>query len=269
MGSSSVDTVDMGRVREILRRDPAWAAYAIADLQPAFAPHCRWFVSAAGQEEAVVLLFTALSPPILLTVGTPGAVALLLESAVLPDRVFISARHEHVPAIEQQYRFDLPAQGTSFHRMQRMILRRREVLSNVALGRVRRLGRADVGQIEGLLRHGGPYTPDAFDPYQLDEGVFYGVEGVDELLAMGGTHIVDWQGGVGAIGNMYTHPAERGQGYARLVLAAVIHTLQAGGVETIILNVNEQNQTARRLYTQYGFDEHCGFAEGIGVKVAG
>jgi GNAT superfamily N-acetyltransferase len=214
----------------------------------------------------VLLLFTGLTPPILLTVGAPEVVAELLAQAALPEQVFISARLTHVPPIEQYYRFDQPALSTSFHRMARMAFRHPQALADVTLTGVKRLGPADAARIATLIAHGGPYAPDAFDPYQLDEGVFFGINGTaGALLAVGGTHIVDWTAGVGAIGNMYTHPAHRGQGYARSILGAIVKTLQEGGVDNLILNVNTQNHTARRIYEQYGFVVHCEFAEGIGV----
>lgn len=263
---------DNAEIRRILNADPAWSAYALADLQPGFAEYCQWYTTAADSatnevDEGVLLLFTALTPPILLTVGTARVVAALLAEADLPASVFISARPEHVPAIQTYYRFDRPDQGTSFASMIRMAFRDPAALRDVTLDQVRRLGPADAERIEGLIACGGPYAPDAFEPYQLDEGVFFGFNGQQgELLAVGGTHIVDWQGGIGAIGNMYTHPEHRGNGYARRILGAVVHTLQAGGINNIILNVNANNQTARRIYHQYGFAEHCSFAEGIGVR---
>lgn len=258
---------DMAQVRRVLQEDPVWAAYAIADLQPVLAPYCQWSVTAAGEEPGLLLLFTGLEPPILLTVGEADAVAALLTEAALPEKVFISARQAHVPPIEEYYQFDRPEQGTTFEQMLRMVFRHQAVLTDVTVTHVQRLAPADVPRIEQLLTHGGPFTPDAFEAYQLDEGVFFGVCGAGgELVAVGGTHIVDWSAGVAAVGNMYTHPAERGQGYARLILGAIVKTLQQGGVDNIVLNVNTKNSTARRIYEQYGFVVHCEFAEGMGIK---
>ncbi|MCB0162454.1 MAG: GNAT family N-acetyltransferase, partial [Caldilineaceae bacterium] len=86
------------------------------------------------------------------------------------------------------------------------------------------------------------------------------------LLAAGGTHIVNWELGVGAIGNMYTRPDSRGRGYAGVVLAAIVNTLRAGGVDNIVLNVDQRNEPARRIYEKYGFRIHCPYVEGIGVR---
>ena len=101
MKRNATSTIDCRDIRRILNQDPAWSAYALADLQPAFAPHCQWYTMAHQADEGVLLLFTALTPPILLTVGTPAVVALLLAEAELPEWVFISAQHEHVPGWDE------------------------------------------------------------------------------------------------------------------------------------------------------------------------
>jgi ribosomal protein S18 acetylase RimI-like enzyme len=115
-----------------------------------------------------------------------------------------------------------------------------------------------------LFACGGPFTPDAFAPRQIEAGVFYGLEdAVGELVAVGGTHIVDYGARIAAIGNMYTRPDARRRGAGGSILRAVVKTLQAGGVETIVLNVDQRNDAARRLYEQFGFAVHCPFIEGM------
>ena len=104
-------------------------------------------------------------------------------------------------------------------------------------------------------------------PEQVVQGVFYGVAGADgALIAAGGTHLWDPGEHIAAIGNMYTHPEHRGQGLAAQVLAAIVRTLLAAGVTTIVLNVNAHNHGARRLYERFGFAIHCPFIEGVAVK---
>ena len=133
---------------------------------------------------------------------------------------------------------------------------------------VTRLVGADAPRVQALYAHGGPFTPDAFMPDQVAQGVFFGVEdSAGELLAVGGTHLWDPDERIAAIGNMYTHPAHRGRGLAAQVLAAIVQTLLAAGVTTIVLNVNQQNLVAQQLYTRFGFATHCPFIEGIAVRI--
>jgi ribosomal protein S18 acetylase RimI-like enzyme len=262
-----VQPSDVVQIRRLLLRDPIWSVYALADLQPAFAPYCHWSVVQGDNGEAVVLRFTALQPPILFATGDRHAVAEALATTELPERIYVTLQRAHYALLSDYYVWTGDA-----HPMARMVLRSnvRVVLPETILpenAAVVRLYPDDAEAIAALYRQGGPFTPDAFDPYQLEDGVFYGIkEEQGALSAVGGTHIVAWQERMGAIGNMYTHPAQRGKGYARAVLGAIIAELQARNVTTIVLNVDERNATARGLYERYGFAPYCTYIEAEGVK---
>ena len=280
---------DFGVVRRILQRDPAWAAYAIADLQPGFAEQCVWFTGEnVADESGLVMLYAGLTPPILFAMGPRGAVAAALARAAdaghLPDEVYMSIREEHKAAVGHWY--DLSAAWDDRRPMVRMALAAAasfvaaasaavleestrstataaEAAATPAVARLQRLNVTDAPRLEVLFAQGGDFAPDAFDAAQIDNGVFYGVEGPgSELLAAGGTHIVDWQAGVAAVGNFYTQPMARGKGHAGALLGAIVHDLHAGGVTNIVLNVDQRNATAQRLYARHGFVGHCRFVEG-------
>lgn len=154
--------------------------------------------------------------------------------------------------------------------------------------RLRRLGMADVRAIEALIALGGPFAPDAFMPTQVAEGVFFGLEQATRppgarrrsptpraedgepapLLAVAGTHLVASTYGVAALGNVYVHPEQRGRGYGALVSSAVTAELLRRGL-LVVLNVDQDNPPAIRLYQQLGFAVHCPFVEGIGRRVNG
>jgi ribosomal protein S18 acetylase RimI-like enzyme len=133
---------------------------------------------------------------------------------------------------------------------------------------VHALGADDVQRIRRLYAYGGEFAPDAFDAYQAADGTFFGAADANgELLAVGGTHVVDWQEGIAAIGNMYTHPAHRSEGLGSAVLQAIVKRLLDGGATHIVLNVDERNPVARRLYEQHGFEIHCRYLEGRGRRM--
>jgi RimJ/RimL family protein N-acetyltransferase len=255
-------------IRAILEQDPAWCAYALADLQPAYAPYCRWETAVGPEGAGLTLFFTALDPWVLFATGSAAAVdrvlAAVMVQADAPGAIYITAREAHLPSIAAY--FDFP-RGTI--PMWRMVWDG-ELRPAAGKAEVVALTPADVPRIRALLRHGGPFTPDAFMPYQLDEGVFYGV--VDaaggDLVAVGGTHIVDWEAGIAAIGNMYTRTDRRGLGFAGGILQAILATLQARGVSNIVINVDQRNTGAQRLYARHGFAVHCGYLEGNGVRRA-
>lgn len=245
-------------LHRLLAADRIWSAYALADLQPAFAPYCRWLVA----DEGLALLFTALAPPVIFTAGAPAAVAAALAAAECPPTVYMSARPEHYPVLDRWWDF-----SADLRPMVRMALADPAALHGAPATDAVRLGPSDAERLDALYAHGGDFAPDAFDPYQLADGVFFGVAGAGgALLAAGGTHIVDRRQGIAAIGNMYTLPAARGRGHARAVLRAVVAALHQCSVQTIVLNVDERNTVAHRLYRRLGFTDHCSFLEGAGHR---
>jgi ribosomal protein S18 acetylase RimI-like enzyme len=250
---TAMENTLLSTIRAILRSDAVWSAYALADLREDLLPLCQWTVAGDG----LALIFMGLEPPILLTVGKPEDVTDALAQAVLPEEVYLSVWEEHLPAVEAHYA------GGNYRSMVRMALGQ-DVVLPPATHRLIRLTLADVPAIEALIALGGPYAPDGFAPYQVADGFFFGVEdSAGRLAAVGGTHILNYEEGVAAIGNVYTRPDSRGQGYARAITTEIVSQLRAAGLPLIVLNVNSENQIARQLYDSLGFVEHCSFVEGI------
>ncbi len=256
-----------------LYTDPIWAAYAIADLQPEMAGDCRWLATAGADGDAVALIYRGLYPPILWTMGDPQQLAALLEGQELPPAIYVSVREEHLPVVSRHY--DL---GGDIRPMLRMVLADKEAALRPAPAGAApvRLAGAQTEDVLHLLAHGGPFSPDAFSPAQIDQGVFFGVyaaaDGASgeapELVAVGGTHIVDRAAGIAAIGNMYTHPAHRRRGHCAAILSALVRELLALGLHTIVLNVDQRNPGAEALYQKHGFAVHIPYIEGKGHRYA-
>jgi ribosomal protein S18 acetylase RimI-like enzyme len=268
-------TTDKHSLHAFLRRDPIWAAYAIGDLEPLHFAWCTWHVAedAAGQLAGLVLLYRRLDPPVLLTVGETAAIAAVLLQMALPERVYVSALQDHLALLRARYDFSVDR----VRPMLRMAVAA-ETFRPAAVGErdpapaLRRLGAADVPAIEALIALGGPFAPDAFTTSQVDDGVFFGLETLQDdgqggatppLRAVAGTHLVAPSWSVAAVGNVYVHPAWRGQGYGALVSSAVTAELLQRGLR-VVLNVDQNNPTAIHLYRQLGFAVHCPFVEGIG-----
>jgi ribosomal protein S18 acetylase RimI-like enzyme len=196
------------------------------------------------------------------TVGPAAAVQAALAAAELPERIFISARDEHYAPLATFYDF-----GDRAHAMWRMTpVDTSPVTVPVSTGLVR-LNIDDSERLKQLYAHGGDFAPGFFEPYQLRDGVYFGVTGEDgALLAAGGTHILEREVGVAAIGNIYTRPDQRGNGYGSLVFQAIVATLKGENFSNIFLNVDQRNTTARKLYERHGFAVYCSFIEGTGLK---
>ncbi len=255
---------DVAQLRRILMADPAWATYALADLQPALAADCRWITATAGSSEALALIYSGLEPPILFTMGETDMLAAALVQADLPPVVYASIREQHLPVVARHY--DLTG---DLHPMWRMVLTAPQAVeenrqSSVTPGR---LDRTQAGAIQQLLAQGGRFAPDAFSPAQLETGIFFGVWGAgQELLAMGGTHVVDFTAGIAAVGNMYTHPAYRRRGFSTAILRALVSELIRCGVSNIVLNVDQRNSGAQAIYLAHGFTVHTPYLEGKGRR---
>ena len=126
-----------------------------------------------------------------------------------------------------------------------------------------RLSEQHLAELTGLYALGGG---DAFSPGQLREGVFYGIVVDGQLVAVAGTHITSRTYGIGAVGNVFTHPDHRGHGYATATTWAVVAELLRHGVREVVLNVAQSNLAAIHVYEKLGFERYCPFLEGPAVR---
>ena len=79
-----MDEQQLLRIARILLNDPIWSAYALADLEPEFAPHAEWLVS----PQAVVLIYHGLTPPLLFATGDPDETNDLIKNRSMDECQF-------------------------------------------------------------------------------------------------------------------------------------------------------------------------------------
>lgn len=285
-------TTDKEAIYDFLSRDPVYAAYAIGDLEPAYFEACTWFLAQAGdQARALALIYRRLYPPVLLTMGEPAAVVAIFHQVELPEQIYMHAQVQHLDAF--RWRFDFRSEQHAIERVRPMLRMSVDqasfnpVPSHLAAGLVtghgqlRRLGLEDHEALVSLYGQGGRFAPDAFERYQLEDGIFWGLTIEDQLVAAAGTHLLahgtqqsctpqaSWdprpegRQRVAAIGNIYTHPAQRGRGYGQIVTSALTNDLLRQGL-LVVLNVDQDNAVAIHIYRKLGYRVHCPFYEGIG-----
>lgn len=242
-------------IHTLLRQDRVWSAYAIADLDPGLKIHSVWFAI----RDAVVLTFHGFSPPILFSYGPPGDLEFLFHQIPLGDYTFTLQR----PSRELLEDRLMPSFETE---MWRMSLEPSD-FKPVADEGVSQLGPNDLDEIVNLFAD-HPDRPDAFAPTQLDQGVYFGIRENNELVSVAGTHVLSSEQSVAAVGNVFTRPDQRNQGYGTRVNGSVAKALLGMGINTIVLNVSVTNHLAIRSYTRIGFRPYCKYHEGLGRLTA-
>lgn len=238
-------------IQKILEMDRTWCAYAIADLDPMYFDDCRWFID----REAAVLIYRGLEPPVLFAQGSPQEVSRLFSQV---------AGGEYQFTLLGIHRAELSARLRPSKEVQmwRMVLKQTDLL-DAYKNEVVQLDQHHAPAIHELFS-GQPDLPDSFHPSQLDSGHFFGIFKGDQLQTVAGIHVISQKYGVGALGNVFTHPSHRGKGLATRASAAVVRSLLQKGIETIVLNVSMENADAIRSYQKIGFWPYCGYQEGVG-----
>ncbi len=246
---------DKEKIYDLLRQDRLYGAYAIGDLEPALFKWCEWHASSRnGRLTSLCLSFRRMTPHRVFLMGSGQDLEPILEGALKTSRAYFSCRLRHLVVIRR------------FYTLQRVQLMLRMVLKPERFtpveGVVSRMGPGDAGLLHDLYRW---YGDVAFAPYQLEQGVFYGVERGGKIVASAGTHLVSRTYGLGIVGNVFTHPDYRGRGYATACTSAVVEELLSQSLE-VVLNVEHGNQAASSIYTRLGFDVYCPFVESMGVR---
>ena len=247
---------DRARILAYLHSDRVYAAYAIGDLDEGLFEQCAWRVAEeAGRPRALAMVYAGFDPPILFLMGDSDGVAALLQESARIRRACPMAQEKHLPALGQYYCWSTD----NLWPMWRMALRLTPNVEFSPAG-VTRLTWQDTDRLRALYALGGG---DAFASAQINLGVFYGLEQDGQLVATAGTHLVSDTYSVAAVGNVMTHPALRGRGYATRATGAVCAELVRRGIGTIVLNVGQDNPAAVRVYEKLGFARHCAFYEGL------
>lgn len=246
-------------IKNFLEQDRWYAAYAIGDLERGFFEQSRWFgAELAGDLRSLVLLFEGLDPPALFLMGAAAGITLILSTALRPETVMFTCRESHLTALQNHY------QISEIEPMLRMTLSKSD-FRPVSVFDVERLGPGYVGELARLYASA---QGNAFTPFQLAQGVFYGLKQRGRLVSAAGTHILARTMGVAAVGNVCTYPEYQGLGYATRSTSAVCAELIEKGLD-VVLNVAQNNAGAIHIYKKLRFRAYCPFVEGVALRRKG
>lgn len=255
---------DKPALRAFLNQDRKLTAYALGDLDEAFWPDSEFYGACRdGRLVTLLLLYRGLVPVVMTAFGEADGVRAIFEDFPLPDEIYYLFPLELDGLLSEHY------QCFETQREWRMVLDH-AAFAAPPLDGVTRIAPEQADLLSGLYRHAaGPGEEIvAFSPWQIAHGMFYGVWQGGDLVATAGTHVWSQAESVTAIGNVFTRPDHRGHGYATLCTAAVTAEALAAGMDTIILNVREDNSPAIHVYEKLGFRRYCLFWEGPGLKKA-
>lgn len=249
---------DKDVILRFLERDRGYAAYAIGDLDPHLFNQSQWVCAEfRGEIKALALLFYGLNLPVLFLMGAGEGLALLLRTITKPERAYLACRPEHLQITQPFYS---PERSLVMLRMVFEPMRFRPIS-----GPAVRLG---VEHLEALRQLYTQSEGSIFSPYQLAQGIFYGILKGGRLVAAAGTHLVSHVYGVAALGNVVTHPDYREQGYGTLCTSMVVQKLLKEGLRDIVLNVEQDNSAAIHIYERLGFGAYCPFIDAVVVRRA-
>lgn len=244
------DDTEDGEARALLERDRVWNCFALADLLPPFRQYARFATAARPGEQAAALLliiqhpgFTAISP-----FGDADGVAAILGQTALPSSALVQTLAAHRALLEAVYR---PA--PIWRETLRMAVTTQTFVPRPGQERVELLTEADGAEVSGFYRL-FPETP--FRPDLLEQGSFHGLRVDGHLAAVAGTHVLAEPLGIAVVGNVFTHPGERGKGYASMVTSALVAHLFERGCADVVLNVFADNAPAIAVYRRLGFQTH-------------
>lgn len=244
---------EKGEIRRRLRKDAAWSAYAVSDLDDCRFAHAQWFGFA--EDAGVALLYCEFPSAVFYYQGAPETLERLLPEIPLPSGTHLQLQPEALRLVAARARVPVA----------KAMIRMRLASPCLAGSGAVPLSLEDAPELAALYAAGAEAgeSPDFFFPSMLEGGHFFGLRRQGELVAAAGTHIVSHGESAAAIGNVYTHRGHRARGYAQVVTSAVVGALREAGIETVILNVAEKNAAAIRVYEKLGFVEHCRFFEAV------
>ena len=237
---------DREAIRGLLLPDKAYAAYALAQLEPGLYRLADWYAASGPEGAALVLHSRGGLGRALFATGHPAALDAVLSLHPGSRFSFGSLRPEHRRALERYFVFTRP------QTMLRMSVSAADF--KPAEGEAVRLTGRDTAVVNRL--YASESGSSAYQRRHIEDGVYYGVFIDNFLISIAGTHVVSASEGVAVVGNVFTHPMYRGRGLAAVATSATTSALLER-CPLVVLTVEKENDPAVRVYQRLGFETQC------------
>ena len=236
-------------IERYLRQHTLIHLYELGDLDDFFWQYTTWYaIKEAEQIQALLLLYSAINPPVLLAISENlPALRNLLQASIhmLPPSFYAHLSGDLSTLLATYYRVD--SHGLHY----KMALVDTSRLETGNTSEVISLTETNLDELRTLYRVS--YPGNSFDPRMLKTGHFYGIRRDNALVSVAGVHVYSPRYKVGVVGNVTTHPAYRGKGLGTAVCARLCQELSRT-VEHIGLNVKADNASAISSYKRLGFE---------------
>lgn len=242
------ETTDKQALRALLSTDPVSAAYLLGDLAEPFFSQCRWLVAAyRGRLEGVVLLYSGLSVPAILSFGAPDAVEATLShfAGELPRTCYAKIALEHADFFPKYFGLEHVERLWTMGIEAAALTPPARAFTTTVLSK-----ESPLPPIAALY---ADYPGNYFEPSQLESGLYVGAFANDQLVAIAGTLVLAPAEHIAVLGNIVTSAAARQEGYGTAVTAALVAALAARGCSTVALQVADDNAAALACYRNLGF----------------
>ena len=243
-------------IRERLLPQREHAAYALAQLEPGLFERTRWFTAEGPGGRALVTHSRGGLGDATFVTGDPEAVAAILSIEPGPARSYLTGREEHLEAVRTVFHV------SNSQPMLRMSVNAATFRAREVVPAVRLLG-IDIRRINQL--YGSDGNPTYYEAEHIDGGVYRGVVISGRLVAIAGTHAVSPQERVAVVGNVFTHPRHRGQGYATAATSATTEALLET-CDTVVLTVDPANRPAIEAYRRLGYRDSGEMVEATATR---
>jgi RimJ/RimL family protein N-acetyltransferase len=233
-----------------------YTAYALGQLEPGLFERTHWFWAKGDTGSGLVLHSRGGLGDATFVMGDPDAIAALLSIHPGTQHTYATCQPQHLEVLQRTYR--LASQQT----MIRMGVTREGFVPVRGVQTVP-LGGIDIRRVNSL--YGTEGGPSYYIPEHIDSGVYRGIVVDGRLVAVAGTHVVSRHQRVAVVGNVFTHPAYRGRGYATAATSAVTEALLAY-CENVVLTVDPKNLPAVHAYDRLGYREVCQLVEASAAR---